>query len=85
MKNDVHRVHVESSMRANACSCMERGSFAGEFWASYCNQWGHSFVVVRERRTLLKLLWGGLVYNNIHTTQCPQVLNVYVCTYTGGS
>jgi len=37
------------------------GSFWGEFGACHCNQWWHSFVVVRERRTLPKLLWGGLV------------------------
>ena len=29
--------------------------------ASHCNQSGLCCVVVRERRTLPKLLWGGLV------------------------
>jgi len=37
-----------------------RGSFGGEFEASYCNQWGLRCVVVRERRALLKLLWEDL-------------------------
>jgi len=38
-----------------------RGSFGDEFWASHCNQRGLCCVVVRERRALPKLLWGGLV------------------------
>jgi len=40
----------------------KRAVFGGEFGASHCNQWGHSFVVMREWRTLPKLLWRGLVY-----------------------
>ena len=38
-----------------------RGSFWGEFGASHCNQWGLCCIVMRERRSLPKLLWGGLV------------------------
>jgi len=39
-----------------------RRLFWGEFGVSHCNQWGLCCVtVVRERRTLPKLLWGGLV------------------------
>jgi len=34
-----------------------RGSFGGEFLAFHCNQWGLCCVVVRQRCTLLKLLW----------------------------
>jgi len=37
----------------------------GEFVASHCNQWGLRCVVVRERRALPKLLWGGLVLYNL--------------------
>ena len=36
--------------------------FGGEFGASHCNQWGLCCVVVRERRTLPKLLWGKTSY-----------------------
>ena len=43
----------------------EIGSFGGEFGASCCNQSGHSFVVVREQRALLKLLWGRTCSCNI--------------------
>ena len=37
------------------------GSFGGEFVASHCNQWGLYCIVVREWRSLPKLLWEGLV------------------------
>ena len=38
-----------------------RGSFGGEFWVSRCNQWGLCCIVVRQRRTLPKLLWENLL------------------------
>jgi len=39
----------------------ERDSFGVEFGASHCNQWGLCRVIVRERRTLQKLLWKDLL------------------------
>jgi len=38
-----------------------RGSFGGEFGAFHCNQLGLCGIVLQERRTLLKLLWGLVV------------------------
>ena len=38
-----------------------KSSFGGEFGASHCNQWGLCCIVVRERRTLPKLLWEDLL------------------------
>ena len=35
--------------------------FRGELGASHCNQWEHCCIVVRERRTLLKLLPGLVI------------------------
>jgi len=34
------------------------GAALGEIWGVPFNQCRHSFVVMRERRTLPKLLWG---------------------------
>jgi len=45
-----------------------RGSFVGEFGASHCNRWGFCSVIVRERRALLELLWGGLVLFGVERT-----------------
>jgi len=51
-----------------------KGEDWGEFGASHCNQWGLYCTVVRERRALPKLLWGGLVSHfysiDLHTTSC---------------
>jgi len=47
-----------------------KGQLWGEFWASHCNQWGFCCVVVRERRALPKLLWGGFVSIVMSTSVC---------------
>jgi len=39
-----------------------KGQFGREFGASHYNQWGLCCIVVRERRTLLKLLWGLVLF-----------------------
>ena len=54
-----------------------KGSFWGEFGASRCNQWGFCCVVMRERRTLPKLLSGGLVTP-------PVVADAWVYTLISG-
>jgi len=37
------------------------GVLGGEFGASHWNQWGHCWIVVHERRAVLKLLWGHVI------------------------
>jgi len=39
-----------------------KGSFRGKHGAFHRNRWRLCCVVVRERRTLPELLWGGLVF-----------------------
>jgi len=45
-----------------------KGQFWGEFGTSHCSQWGLCCVVVRERCTVPKLLWRGLILSHVVKT-----------------